>query len=74
MSCLRLNDMFTEWFPVYVGVRQGDNLSPTLFRLSINDLAILIKNMKKGIEVVLDNISILLYAHDFILNSKFNCF
>ena len=66
MSCLRLNDMFTEWFPVYNGVRQGDNLSPTLFSFFINDLAILIKNMKKGIKVGSDNISILLYADDMV--------
>jgi hypothetical protein len=29
-SCLKLNNIFTDWFEVTCGVRQGDNLSPTL--------------------------------------------
>lgn len=39
-SCVQL-DKFTktDWFDNKCGVRQGDNLSPTLFSLHINDLA-----------------------------------
>ena len=37
-SCLQLNEIFTDWFSVLNGVKQGDNLSPTLFALFINDL------------------------------------
>ena len=30
-SCVKVNTLLSEWFKVSVGVRQGDNLSPTLF-------------------------------------------
>ncbi len=31
MSCVKLNNLYTPWFNVTAGVRQGDVLSPTLF-------------------------------------------
>ena len=42
-SCIKLNNLLSQWFEVNIGVRQGDNLSPTLFSIFINDLAIEIK-------------------------------
>ena len=66
-SCLKLNNLFTDWFDVNCGVRQGDNLSPTLFSFLINDLATHIKNLNKGIKVGADKVSILLYADDMVL-------
>lgn len=66
----------TEWFPCNSGVRQGDNLSHTLFALFSNDLAIQIKSLRKGIQVQHGNdtdhkhvtdISLLLYADDIAL-------
>ena len=68
-SCIRVNDMLSEWFPVCYGVRQGDNLSPTLFSLFANDLAIEIKNMNLGLKVGNRLVSILLYADDMVLIS-----
>ena len=65
--CLKINNLFTDWFHVSGGVRQGDNLSPTLFGLYINDLALHIKELNKGIKVGPDRISILLYADDMVL-------
>lgn len=38
-SCVRLGDQNTEWFKCTSGVRQGNNLSPTLFALIIIGLA-----------------------------------
>jgi len=69
-SCIKLNNMFTDWFDVLCGVRQGDNLSPTLFGLFINDLAVHIKNLNKGVKIGLDTVSILLYADDMVLLSE----
>ena len=38
--CVKLNsDLYTDWFDVSFGVKQSDNLSPTLFSLYINELA-----------------------------------
>ena len=60
-------DKCTEWFPIKVGVRQGDNLSPILFNLFLNQLATDIKNANLGVDVKGKNIEILLYADDIVL-------
>lgn len=39
VSCVRVSELCIDWFSTSAGVRQGDNLSPTLFALFINDLA-----------------------------------
>ncbi|KAK3102881.1 hypothetical protein FSP39_014619 [Pinctada imbricata] len=66
-SCVRLGNRLTDWFSCRSGVKQGDNLSPTIFSLFINDLAIQIKALNKGVPVGDLNISILLYADDIAL-------
>ena len=66
-SCVSLNGFQTEWFNCTNGVRQGDNLSPTLFSIFINDLANEIKEANRGIPVNDDNICLLLYADDIVL-------
>ena len=67
-SCINLNGTLSEWFITELGVRQGDNLSPTLFSLFINGLAENIKSLKNsGIPMGNKNISILMYADDIVL-------
>ena len=66
-SCVSLNGFQTEWFNCTNVVRQGDNLSPTLFSIFINDLANEIKEANRGIPVKDDNICLLLYADDIVL-------
>ena len=46
---------------------RGDVLSPTLFSIYLNDLAIDIKNMNLGVNCDGEMISILLYADDIVL-------
>ncbi len=40
--------MMAAWFPTTSGVRQGDVLSPTLFSLFVNDLALEVKRLNRG--------------------------
>ena len=70
-----LNDHETDYFDCPIGVKQGDCLSPTLFSIFINDLAIEIKESNIGINLnlnvdggpILDNLfNILLYADDIV--------
>jgi hypothetical protein len=37
-SCVKINDKLTEFFATKLGVKQGDNLNPNLFKIFINDL------------------------------------
>lgn len=47
-------------------MKQGDNLSPTLFAIYINDLAHAIESLNCGEEMV----SILLYADDMVIMAE----
>ena len=69
-SCVKLNSTFTNYFNVSSGVRQGDCLSPTLFNFFINDLAIGIKDLQKGVNIGNLQVSILLYADDIVFLSE----
>ena len=50
-------------------MRQGDNLSLTLFALFINDLAKEVKIFNKGIQIENTTKSLLLYADDIAIIS-----
>lgn len=70
-SCVLINDKQTEYFNCNVGVRQGENLSPLLFALFLNDLEEhLIMNgiasIKFDYEVCnqLLNLMVMMYADD----------
>lgn len=64
---VRVNNMYTDSFAVQQGVKQGCNLSPTLFSIYINDLANDIKNSNLGIDIDNYIVGILLYADDIVL-------
>jgi hypothetical protein len=66
-SCINVNGKLTEWFNTLLGVRQGDSLSPTLFNIFINDLAIGIKQLGIGLAVGNEKIPILMYADDIAI-------
>ena len=67
ISCIKINDKYTEWFPTTSGVKQGDCLSPTMFGIFINDLVTDLKSLGIGVKIVDEIISILLFADDIIL-------
>lgn len=66
-SCVRLNGMFSDWFNVNTGLRQGCSLSTILFNIFINDLATSLKNLNKGVDIGNEKVCILLYADDIVL-------
>ena len=68
-SCVNLKTVVTDWFNTYSGVRQGDNLSPTLFNLFMNDLAKELNLLKLGISLDDLHLCCLLYADDIVLIS-----
>ena len=71
-----LQDYCTDYFDCPIGVKQGDCLSPTLFSIFINDLALEIKESNIGVNIEVEDIAenievivlnILLYADDIVL-------
>ena len=62
-----MNNCNTEWFAISSGVRQGDTLSPSLFSLFINELAVELKNLNIGIDINRKTVCTLFYADDIVL-------
>ena len=73
-SCVTVNGECSQFFNSYIGVRQGENLSPMLFSIFVNDLEkYLIENDCEQLsfnDVEIANflkITVLLYADDTIV-------
>lgn len=70
-TCVKINnDKVTDSFHPSVGVRQGDNLSPNLFKLFINDLPDIFSPACCPVTLNSTKIHCLLYADDVILLSE----
>ena len=65
----QVNNGLSSLFTPLVGVRQGCNLSPTLFNPFINDIIDLFDSSCDPLHMTECEISCLLYADDFILLS-----
>lgn len=81
-SCVRVGNTCSEFFDSNVGVRQGENLSPVLFALFLNDLVDFLHNKYDGLSDLGSEINkylsddeidvylrlyVLLYADDTVL-------
>ena len=74
-SCVSNDGMMSDFFSSGVGVRQGENLSPILFALFVDDLHNFFElNDCRGIDIYFDasidmyfKIMILLYADDTVI-------
>ena len=80
-SCISYNNHTTGYFNCEIGVRQGENLSPFLFSLFLNDLEeFLLTNDIVGLKSIPDELEtelkiyqkifVMLYADDTILLSE----
>ena len=81
-SCVKVNGTCSNLFPCQIGLRQGENLSPVIFSLYLNDLYDFFNNsdLLNGTNLPLPNhtsnviydylqIFLLLYADDTVLIS-----
>uniref|UniRef100_A0A3B1JC70 ribonuclease H n=1 Tax=Astyanax mexicanus TaxID=7994 RepID=A0A3B1JC70_ASTMX len=67
---VRIGDKHTEFFTQKRGVRQGCSLSPTLFNIYINELAVqLEQSAAPGLTLQGGEVKFLLYADDLVLLS-----
>ena len=69
-TCLKINNCYTNSFPVEIGTRQGCNLSPNLFNIFINDFPNFLQSNNSGY-VMLNTrrLRCLMYADDIVLLS-----
>ena len=67
--CIKMKSGFTQFFPSTIGVRQGDTLSPDLFKVFINDLPEIFGSLCCGVDIGVYHFNCLLYADDVILLS-----
>ena len=67
---VKLEEGYTTFFRSHVGVKQGCNLSPTLFNLFINDLSDIFYRSCTPVKLNDTNLSCLLYADDLVLLSE----
>ena len=69
-SCVKIDNCLTDFSPVQLGVKQGDNLSPNLFKIYINDLPDYLERAFDPITLNGRSIHCLMYADDIILLSS----
>ena len=67
---IRIGNSLTEEFESELGVRQGDTLSPNLFKIFINDLPRIFDEDCDAVSLGDCNLNCLMYADDVILLSK----
>ena len=67
---VKLKDGVTPPFQSYIGLKQGCNLSPTLFNIFINDIPNLFNQSCDPVRLDNTDVSCLLYADDLILLSE----
>ena len=69
VACVKVDDNITTFFPIQLGVRQGDTLSPTIFKMFINDLPSYLQNCMDNVTLNSKPIECLMYADDIVLFS-----
>ena len=65
-SVTMLDGETSKYFNILQGVTQGCTLSPTLFKVFINDMIRAVDPAKQGVKVGEDTVSGLMFADDFV--------
>ena len=68
-TCVKINNFLTSPFPIKYGVRQGDNLSPNLLKIFINDLPTYLEKASDAVKLQYENLDCLMYADDIVIFS-----
>ena len=68
-ACVKTGDLLTASFPIKLGVRQGDNLSPNLFNKIINDLPSYLQSCIDSVKLHSQQLDCLMYANDIVIFS-----
>lgn len=63
-SCVLLGDSCTDWFPIDIGLRQGDPLSCILYIIFIDGLVRELKSAVEGMRIGDATVPLLLFADD----------
>ena len=61
-SCVKLDNILSDFFSCNIGVRQGENLSPLLFALFLNDFNTCISKNFNGLQMFTANFILLQYS------------
>ncbi|XP_063426826.1 uncharacterized protein LOC134710401 [Mytilus trossulus] len=69
-SCIKIHDRIAEFFQTKLGVKQGDNLSPNLFKIFINSLPDYFTQTRDPIMLDGKLIHCLMYADDIVILSN----
>ena len=69
-SSVKLNNGITPFFKSYIGVKQGCNLSPTLFNIFVNDIPNLFNSSCDPVKLGNIDLSCLPYADDLVILSE----
>ena len=72
-SCVRVGNRLSEFFPCRVGVRQGENLSPLLFAIYLNDFESFICERYDGLNDLFHDTNRLLKDADLDVFLKLYC-
>ena len=64
---VKVNGELSDSFNVSSGLKRGCSLSPMLFNLYLNDLAVKLKSLRCGIDIDGEVVPINLYADDIVI-------
>ena len=65
-SCVKMNGKLSDYFKCKIGVRQGENLSPLLFAIFLNDFEYSVKRKYSGLNLLADDVNICLSDDDVV--------